>query len=103
MKNARLTVLTILCALVASTTALAASKKKASPPPVQTPTITAATANSVTVTENKTAKTLTITQFTEITVNGQKATARELKPGMAATITLGTDPSKAARINATGK
>ena len=46
---------------------------------------------------------LGITQFTEITVNGRKATAAELKPGMTVNVTLGTDPSKASRINATEK
>jgi len=56
-----------------------------------------------TVAEDKNAKTLGITQFTEITVNGVKATAADLKPGMNVTVTLGTDPTKAARINATGK
>jgi hypothetical protein len=56
-----------------------------------------------TVAEGKNAKTLGITQFAEITVNGVKATAAELKPGMNVTITLRTDPTKASRINATGK
>ena len=83
--------------------AFAASKKKSTPAPVQTPVISSVSATSVTVTEGKTSKTLGITQFTEITVNGQKATAAELKPGMNVTVALGTDPTKAARINATGK
>ena len=48
-------------------------------------------------------KTLTITQFTEINVNGRKATVAELKPGMIVNVTLGTDPSKVSRINATAK
>ena len=82
---------------------LAASKKKPPPTPSQAPTIADVTANSITVTEKNTTKTLAITQFTEITVNGQRATAAELKPGMTVSITLGTDPSKASRINATGK
>jgi len=83
--------------------AFAGSKKKATPAPVQTPTISSVTAASVTVTEAKTTRTLGINQFTEINVNGQKATAAELKPGMAVAVTLGTDPTKAARITATGK
>jgi hypothetical protein len=82
----------------------AASKKKATPPAlVQTPTIAAVTADSITVKEAQTSKTLGITQFTEITVNGRKASVAELKPGMAVNVTLGTDPAKASRINATGK
>jgi hypothetical protein len=80
-----------------------APKKKATPPPVKAPTISSVTATSITVAEEKTTKTLTINQFTEITVNGQKATAADLKPGMTVNVTLGTDPSKASRISATGK
>ena len=53
--------------------------------------------------EGKTAKTLMITQFTEINVNGQRATAADLKPGMTVTFAVSTDATKAARINATGK
>ena len=83
--------------------AFGASKKKTTPPPIHTPTIASVTATSITITEAKTTKTLGINQFTEITVNGQKATAAELKPGMGVTVTLGTDPSKASRIVATGK
>ena len=94
----------VLLALLTASPALGASKKKPSPPPQsQAPTITSVTANSITVTEAKVTKTLTITQFTEITVNGQRGTAADLKPGMGVSIALGTDPSKASRINATGK
>jgi hypothetical protein len=96
--------LVILLGLLTVSPAFGASKKKASPPPQsKAPTISSVTANSVTVTEDKGTKTLTITQFTEITVNGQRATAADLKPGMTVSVTLGTDPSKASRINATGK
>jgi hypothetical protein len=42
-------------------------------------------------------------QFTEINVNGRRATAAELKPGMTVTAVLGTDPTKASRINAMEK
>ena len=92
-----------LIALLATGPAFGASKKKTPPPVVPTPVISSVTATSITIAEGKVAKTLTINQFTEITVNGQKATAAELKPGMAVTVTLGTDPTKASRINATGK
>jgi hypothetical protein len=61
------------------------------------------TTNSVTIKDENTTRILTITQFTEINVNGRKATAAELKPGMTVSITLGTDSSKASRIIATGK
>ena len=103
MNKFRLFQITILCGLLTLNTAFGASKKKPSPPPVHTPTIASVTATSITITEAKTAKTLTINQFTEITVNGVKATAAELKPGMGVTVTLGTDPTKASRIAATGK
>jgi hypothetical protein len=93
----------ILFGLLIADPAFGASKKKPSPTPSQVPTIASVTANSITVTEAKTTKTLAITQFTEITVNGQRATAADLKPGMTVTIALGTDPAKASRINATGK
>lgn len=98
-----LPVVAVLLAMLTISPAYAASKKKDPPPLIKTPTIASVTATSVTVTEGKITKTLAITQFTEITVNGQKATAAELKPGMTVSITLGTDPSKASRINATGK
>jgi hypothetical protein len=103
MKNSRFFLIAVVWGLLALSPAFGASKKKTTPPPVQGPVITSVTATSITVTEGKTAKTLAINQFTEITVNGQKATATDLKPGMEVTITLGTDPSKASRINATGK
>jgi hypothetical protein len=93
----------IICGLLTLDSAFGASKKKSTPAPIQGPVISSVTANSITVAEAKTAKTLTITSFTEIIVNGQKATAAELKPGMAVSVTLGTDPLKASRIVATGK
>jgi hypothetical protein len=97
-------IVSALLGMVLVSPTLAGSKKKAAPPPVQHhPVISSVTANSITVTEDKITKTLTINQFTEITVNGQRATAAELKPGMTVNVTLGTDATKASRINATGK
>jgi hypothetical protein len=55
------------------------------------------------VKESQVTKTFTIDQFTEINVNGRKATAAELKPGMIVNVTIGTDATKASRINATAK
>ncbi len=82
--------------------AFGGAKEKPAPAPIQGPVIASVTATSMTISEGKTAKTLIITQFTEITVNGIKATAAELKPGMKVSVTLGLDPTKAGRINATG-
>jgi hypothetical protein len=80
-----------------------ASRKKPVAPLIQGPVIASVTATSITISEGKTARTLIITPFTEIIVNGIRATAAELKPGMNVSITLGTDPTRAGRINATGK
>ena len=104
MKNSRFFSTAVVCGLLTvSPPAIAGSKKKAAPPQVQAPAITSVTANSVTVIEATTTRTLGINQFTEITVNGQKSTAAELKPGMTVTVTLATDPMKASRISARGK
>jgi hypothetical protein len=64
--------------------------------------IVSVTGNAVTVTDQKTTRTFTVTQFTEIHLNGQRATLGDLKPGMTATVTIGTDPTHASRINAEG-
>ena len=104
MKLRHLLIVVLSLGILTSNDVLAASKKKPAPAPVvQAPTIAAVTADSVTVKDAQGTKTLTINQFTEITVNGRKATAAELKPGMVVTVTLGTDPTKASRINATAK
>ena len=103
MKNIRWFLIVALCGMLSLNPAFGASKKKTEPPIVHGPVISSVTATSITISEGKTAKTLAITQFTEITVNGVKATTAELKPGMNVSVTLGTDPTKAGRINATGK
>ncbi len=43
-----------------------------------------------------------MTQFTEINVNGQRATVADLRPGMVVNVTMDTDPTRASRINASG-
>src|SRR2546423_423163 len=102
--NRLLVVLLSLATLFPITAFSGSSKKKATPPPmIQSPTITAVTADSITVKQAQVTKTLTITQFTEINVNGRKATVAELKPGMIVDVALGTDATKASRINATAK
>jgi hypothetical protein len=104
MKNLRRLMLTLICGMLTINPAFGAAKKKTGPPPaVQGPVVASVTATSLTITEDKTTKTLTINKFTEIIVNGQKATAADLKPGMIVSIILGTDPKIASRINATGK
>ena len=71
-------------------------------PAYQQPIIASVTGNAITVSEQKTARTFTVTQFTEISVNGQRASIADLKPGMTVSVTIGVDPARAARINATG-
>jgi hypothetical protein len=72
-------------------------------PVVKAATVVTGSATSITVTESKATKTLTINQFTEIIVNGEKATAADLKPGMTANVTLGLTGRKPGRIGAAGK
>jgi hypothetical protein len=107
MKRSRFLVpaLVVLLGLPTAIPCFAASKKKPKKPPalIQSPTISSVTASSITINDGTVTKTFTITQFTEIIVNGQKATAALLKPGMVANVTMGTDPTKASRISATGK
>jgi hypothetical protein len=103
MRN-RLLVIWILLAAIAIAPAFGKGRKQ-KPTPVPAyhqPVISSVTGNAITVSDKNTTRTLTITQFTEITVNGQRASVADLKPGMTVSVTLGTDPSRAARINATG-
>jgi hypothetical protein len=92
--------------LVALTTAPAfagGKKKKASPAPkYHPPVISSVTGNTITVTQEKVTRAFTITPFSEITVNGQKATVADLKAGMIVSVTIGVDPSQASRVVATG-
>jgi hypothetical protein len=98
--------LVVLCALLAaviSEPALGRGRKKYTPAPtIKAPVIASVGPSSITITEQSGTKTYTITQFTEISVNGQRATVADLKPGMTVNVTLGTDASKASRINASG-
>jgi hypothetical protein len=103
MAKLRLLLGVVFFGMLALNPAVAASRKKPDAPVMQGPVIASVTATSITISEGKTARTLIITQFTEITVNGIRATSSELKPGMNVSFTLGTDPTKAGRINATGK
>ena len=104
MKYLRILVVVVSLGMFSPVTGFAgSSKKKSTPPPlIQSPTIAAVTGDSITMKDAQITKTLAITQFTEINVTGRKAAAAELKPGMTVNVTLGTDPSKARRINATG-
>ena len=103
MYRALLIVVSVLLVVSATPPVFAGSKKKkATPAQYQAPVISSVTANTITVNEEKTARTFIITQFTEINVNGQRAAVADLKPGMTVSVTLGVDPARASRIVATG-
>ena len=102
MRNRLLAVVWILLAAIALTSAFGKGQKKKATQAYQQPVIASVTGNAITVSEQKTARTFTVTQFTEITVNGQRARIADLKPGMTVNVTIGVDPLRAARINATG-
>jgi hypothetical protein len=88
--------------VVMAMSAFGAGKKKATLPEHHERLISSVTGNAITVTEGNVTRAFTITQFTEINVNGQKATIADLKPGMTVNVTIGTDPSRAGRVNASG-
>jgi hypothetical protein len=92
----------LLVALVSAPAFAGGRKSKASSPKYQPPVISSVTGNTITVTQEKTTRAFTITRFSEITVNGQKATIADLKPGMSVSVTIGVDPSQASRVVATG-
>ncbi|MBO0695555.1 MAG: hypothetical protein J2P56_05575 [Verrucomicrobia bacterium] len=103
VKNRPLVVLSILLvALMGVPTLAGGRKKKMSTPKSQAPTISGVTGNTITVTHDKATRAFTITRFSEITVNGQKATITDLKPGMTVSVTIGVDPTQASRVVATG-
>jgi hypothetical protein len=78
-------------------------KKKSSPAPkYQPPVISSVAGKTITVTQEKVTRAFTLTPFSEITVNGQRATIADLKPGMTVNVTIGVDPSQASRVVATG-
>ena len=102
MRNRLLIVVWILLAAISFAPAFGKGSKKKATQAYQQPVIASVTGNAITVSEQKTAQTFTVTQFTEISMNGQRANIADLKPGMTVNVTIDVDPSRAARINATG-
>jgi hypothetical protein len=103
MDRALFIAISVLLITLATSPAFAGSKKKKTPAArYQAPVIASVTGNTITVSEEKTARTFIIAQFTEINVNGQRAAVADLKPGMTVSVTIGVDPTRASRINATG-
>ena len=112
-----ISLLAAICFFFVGATALNAAGMKgthATPTPAHQETIIGnVTPTSITVTTQTLAgngktvlasssQTYAITKFTEIMVNGQRATAADLKPKMKVNVTIGMDRSQAARINANG-
>ena len=96
-------IISAMLTLVMISSASAAGTKSFKPKPVATPqptVITNVSPTSVTVTDAKGTKAYTISQFTEIKVNGLRATAADLKQGMTVTVTMATDATRASRIDA---
>ena len=103
MDRALFIIISVLLVALATPPAFAGSKKKkATLAQYHLPVIASVVGNTITVSEEKTARTFIITQFTEITVNGQRAAVADLKPGMTVSVTIGVDPTRASRVNATG-
>jgi hypothetical protein len=104
MKNRLFIVVSVLLAGITITPAFGKGrKKKTTPAPAyHQPVISSVTGNAITVSEQKTTRTFAVSRFTEINVNGQRATIADLKPGMTVNVTIGMDPSYASRIVATG-
>ena len=91
-----------VCVALAPVSAADKKKKKEPPEPVIS-TIAAINGNTIDVKTGSTTKTLKVTQFTEVRVNGAKGSAADLKPGMTVSeVALGADPTVASRINAAG-
>src|SRR4051812_43918377 len=94
--------LAALFVATANPAAAAPRKGKNKPAETHATTISSVTPQSITIQEDKITKTFSITQFTEITVNGQRAAVTQLQPGMTVTVALGGDPTKVSRIDAGG-
>lgn len=76
------------------------SRAKPKAPELHLTTIQSVTPTSLTIVEDKVTKSFAITQFTEVTLNGQHAAVTDLQPGMAVTVTLGRDPATLSRVAA---
>ncbi|MEA3187449.1 MAG: hypothetical protein QOD99_1279 [Chthoniobacter sp.] len=92
--------ITLPTGLFASTKSSPLSSKKKKIPVHHDTLISSVSANSITITENKTTKTFGITPATEIDVRGQRAGVGALQPGMMVSITIGMNAGIADRISA---
>ena len=104
MNNRLFVLISVLLAVIAIGPAFGkGKKKKATPAPAfHQPIISMVGMNAITVSDDKATRTFTVSRFTEITLNGQRSTITDLKPGMNVNVTIGTDPTHASRITAEG-
>ena len=104
MNNRLFVLISVLLAVITIGPAFGKGRKKKATPAsaYHQSVISAVGTNAITMSDDKTTRTFTVSRFTEITVNGQAGTITDLKPGMKANVTIGTDPTQAARINAEG-
>src|SRR4030095_15441520 len=98
MDRALLIVISVLLVALATPAFAGSKKKKSTPAQYRAPVISSVTGNAITVSEEKTTRRFIITQFTEINVNGQRATIVDLKPGVTVSVTIGMDPTRASRV-----
>lgn len=92
----------LLVAFLLGTVPAFAGGRRAAPKPRPSPPKTVVanvSATALTISGNTGAKTLNVTPFTEIIVNGQKATLADVKSGMVVDVAL-RDPTTASRITA---
>jgi hypothetical protein len=104
MNNKLFVLISVLLAVIAiGPTFGKGKKKKATPAAAYHQTIISMIGmNAITVSDDKATRTFMVSRFTEITVNGQRGTITDLKPGMTVNVTIGTDPTHASRITAEG-
>ncbi len=89
----------VICAVVAFSTAEARPRAKATPLPAHETLISSVAGNAVTISEDGSPKTFSVTSTTEIFANGQRVTFADLVAGMRVSVTL-SDPVHARRIEA---
>ena len=90
----------VICSFAAP--CFAKTTKKATPAPTHEPVISNVSGNTITVTDDKSARAINVSSVTEVIVNGQKATVADLKPGMTVSLTL-SSPTQASRVVANTK
>ena len=97
----RITLAAVLALAFAASPIYAGSHKPAPKPRPSPPktVVLEVSATAVTISDNLGSKTLNVTPFTEIIVNGQKAALADLRKGMVVDVAL-RDSTTASRINA---